>query len=42
MSAFKKVYDSGFCRRVKIAVRKGKFYGHRMLWSVTVEDVLEF
>jgi hypothetical protein len=42
MSAFKTVYDSGFCRRVKIAVRKGKFHGHKMLRSVAVEDVLEF
>jgi hypothetical protein len=28
MSAFKKVYDSGFCRRVKVAVRKGKFHSN--------------
>ena len=42
MSAFKKVYDSGFCRRVKITLRKGKFHGHRMIWSVIVEDVLKF
>jgi hypothetical protein len=41
MLAFK-VYDSGFCRKVQIAVRKGKFHGHRLLWSVTVEDVSEF
>jgi hypothetical protein len=42
ISAFKKVYEAGFCRRVKSAERKGNFHGHRMLWFVTVEDVLKF
>jgi hypothetical protein len=42
MLAFKKGYDSGLCRRVKIAARKGKFHGHRMLWSMAVEDASEF
>ena len=35
-------FSLGFCRRVKITVRKGKCHGDLMLWSVTVEDVLDF
>ena len=41
MWAFKACY-SRFYWRVKIAVRKEKFPGYRMLRFVIVEDVLEF